>query len=67
MLCCIVKNIRKIYDKKTAAVVEIYGNNILGFTVLPLKVTLQLNTVISLTDIMLIYQPIKVRKFVLYL
>ncbi len=48
-----------------AAVVEIYGNNILGFTVLPLKVTLQLNTVISLTDIMLIYQPIKVRKSVL--
>ncbi len=39
-----------------------YGNNSLGF-----NLNLQLNTVISLTDIMLIYQPIKVMKSVLYL
>ncbi len=37
-------------------------SNILGF-----NLNLQLNTVISLTDIMLIYQPIKVLKSVLYL
>ncbi len=34
-----------------------YGSNILGFTVLNLN--LHLNTVISLTDIMLIYQLLK--------
>ncbi len=39
-----------------------YGNNVLGF-----NLNLQLNTVISLTDIMLIYQLFKVLKSVLYL
>ncbi len=43
---------REFYRKK-------YGNNILGF-----NLNLQLNTVISLTDIMLIYQPIEVLKSV---
>ncbi len=45
----------EFYSKK-------YCNNILGFTI-----NLQLNTVISLTDIMLIYQPAEVLKSVLYL
>ncbi len=45
----------EFYSKK-------YGNNILGFTL-----NLQLNTVISLTDIMLIYQPAEVLQSVLYL
>ncbi len=53
----IVKNwqlwLPEFYRKK-------YGDNILGF-----NLNLQLNTVISLTDIMLIYQPIKVLKSVL--
>ncbi len=39
-----------------------YGNNILGF-----NLNLNLNTVISLTDIILIYQPIDVLKSILYL
>ncbi len=40
-----------------------YGNNILGFY--GFNLNLRLNTVISLTDIMLIYHPIEVLKSVL--
>ncbi len=48
-----VKNWQRWFYRKK------YGNNILGF-----NLNLQLNTIISLTDIMLIYQSIEVLKSV---
>ncbi len=53
----------KIYGKKMAAVVNLK----IRFSFYGFNLNLQLNTIISLTDIMLIYQPIEVLKSVLYL
>ncbi len=63
MHCYMGKNV-KMYDKNRQLWLpefycNEYGSNILGF-----NLNLHLNTVISLTDIMLIYQPIEVLKSV---
>ncbi len=56
----------KIYGKKTAIILShkfYYKNTVAKFLVFNLNV--QLNIIISLTDIMLIVQPIEVLKSVL--